>query len=61
MLLKIAKSSVILGLAISTLSAGSFNEQAEKDRKALVKYFEDKFFPYSTEDEIKKYKRNNNE
>ncbi len=63
MLLKIAKSSVILGLAISTLSAGSFNEQAEKDRKALVKYFEDKFedvtknkdkfFPYSTEDEIK--------
>ncbi|MBI3873937.1 MAG: hypothetical protein HY307_02860 [Arcobacter sp.] len=63
MLLKIAKSSVILGLAFSSLSASAFNEQAEKDRKAVIQYFEtkfedaeknrDKFFPYSTDDEIK--------
>lgn len=63
MLLKIAKSSVILGLAISSLSASAFNEQAEKDRIALIKYFEtkfenpeankDKFFPYSTDVETK--------
>jgi len=63
MLLKIAKSSVIVALAASTLSAAAFNAQAEKDREALIKYFEakfedpvknkDKFFPYSTDSELK--------
>lgn len=63
MLGKLVKSSVIIALAATALNAGAFNEQAEKDRKALVKYFEDKFedplknrytfFPYSTDDELK--------
>jgi sulfur-oxidizing protein SoxA len=65
MLLKIVKSSVVLALATSTLSAGAFNEQAEKDREALIKYFEAKFvdaeknkntfFPYSTDTELAGY------
>ena len=63
MLLKIAKTTALVAIAACTLQAGEFNTQAEKDRKALVKYFEDKFadplknaaifFPYSTEDELK--------
>jgi len=63
MLLKIAKTSVLVALAACTLNAGQFNAQAEKDRKALIKYFEAKFadpyknaaefFPYSTENELK--------
>jgi len=63
MLLKIAKSSVLLALVTSTLGASAFTEQAEIDRKAIVKYFEDKFedaeknkdkfFPYSTDAELK--------
>jgi sulfur-oxidizing protein SoxA len=63
MLLKIAKTTALVALAACTLQAANYNAQAEKDRKALVKYFEDKFadplknaatfFPYSTEDELK--------
>jgi sulfur-oxidizing protein SoxA len=63
MLLKIAKTTALVALAACSLQAADFNAQAEKDRKALVKYFEDKFadphknagtfFPYSTEDELK--------
>ncbi|MDD2697767.1 MAG: sulfur oxidation c-type cytochrome SoxA [Arcobacteraceae bacterium] len=63
MLLKVAKSSVLLVLAASALHANAFTEQAEMDRKAIIKYFEDKFedgeknkdrfFPYSTDTELK--------
>ncbi len=63
MLSKIVKSSVVVALATCSLYAGDYNAVAEKDRKALIKYFEDKFadpeknamtfFPYSTEDELK--------
>jgi len=62
MLLKIAKTTALIALAACTLHAGEFNTQAEKDRKALIKYFEDKFadpyknaatfFPYSTDEEL---------
>jgi sulfur-oxidizing protein SoxA len=60
---KIVKSSVIAALATSALVAADFNAQAEKDREALVQYFEAKFedplknrytfFPYSTDEELK--------
>lgn len=63
MLLKIAKTTVLVALTTCALNAGNFNAQAEKDRIALVKYFEAKFenpeknrntfFPYSTDDELK--------
>ncbi|RXK14256.1 sulfur oxidation c-type cytochrome SoxA [Halarcobacter mediterraneus] len=63
MLLKIAKTTALTALAVCTLNAADFNAQAEKDRLALVKYFEAKFdnpeknratfFPYSTDDELK--------
>jgi len=63
MLLKVVKTSVLVALAASTLSASAFNAQAEKDRLALIDYFEakfedadknrDRFFPYSTDDELK--------
>ena len=59
---KIVKSSVVVALAASALVAGDFNAQAEKDRMALIKYFEAKFedplknrytfFPYSTDAEL---------
>jgi sulfur-oxidizing protein SoxA len=62
MLKKIALSSAALALAMSSLVAADFNEQAEKDRKELIKYFEtkfqdapankDKFFPNSTDEEL---------
>ena len=58
----ILKSAVIAAIAVASLNAAQFNAQAEKDRKALVKYFEDKFkdpkkneatfFPYSTDNEL---------
>jgi len=51
-------------LSMSFLQAADFNAQAEKDRKAMIKYFEDKFedaeknkaeyFPYSTDEEVQK-------
>ncbi|MDC0933479.1 sulfur oxidation c-type cytochrome SoxA [Arcobacteraceae bacterium] len=63
MLLNIVKSTVLITLASCVLNAGEFNGQAEKDRIALVDYTvakfkdaeknRDKFFPYSTDDELK--------
>ncbi len=63
MLLKIAKTTVLVALTACALNASDFNAQAEKDRLALIKYFEAKFenpeknrntfFPYSTDDELK--------
>ncbi len=62
MLSKVAKYSALIAIASTSLFATDFNIQAEKDRKALVKYMEAKFkdpvknrsfFPYSTEDELK--------
>jgi len=68
MLLKIAKTSVLVAIAASTLSAAAFNAQAEKDRKGLVDYTVAKFknasankytfFPYSTNAELKKMRKN---
>jgi len=62
MLLKIAKTTILVALTACTLNAAEFNAQAEKDRLALIKYFEAKFenplknrntfFPYSTDDEL---------
>lgn len=67
MLLKIAKTTALVALTVTALNASGhggkhFNDQAEKDRLALIKYFEDKFedplknrnnfFPYSTDDEL---------
>lgn len=43
MLLKIAKTSALVAIAACTLNASDYTAQAEKDRKALIKYFEDKF------------------
>jgi sulfur-oxidizing protein SoxA len=63
MLSKIVKSSVLVALGSCAVFASDYNAQAEKDRVALIKYFEDKFedpeknrdtfFPYSTDDELK--------
>jgi len=60
----VKKAIAITALAFVSLSAGDFNAQAEKDRKALIKYFETKFadpagksrsfFPYVPEEELKK-------
>jgi len=60
---KIAKFSVAVLLGVSVLAAGSFNQQAEKDRKALTDYTVKKFsnpeknkaqfFPYATDEELK--------
>jgi len=60
---KIVTASVLAVMGMTVLSAGSFNGQAEKDRQALVKYFEKKFanpeanrnqfFPYATDKELK--------
>jgi len=63
MLSKIAKTTALVALTTCALNAADFNAQAEKDRLALIKYFEAKFenpeknrntfFPYSTDDELK--------
>lgn len=63
MLLKIAKTTALVALTVCSLNAADFNAQAEKDRLALIKYFEAKFadplknrntfFPYSTDEELK--------
>jgi len=68
MLLKIAKTTVLVAIASVALNAADFNAQAEKDRMALEKYtvakFKDPmgnkytFFPYSTDDELKKMRKN---
>jgi sulfur-oxidizing protein SoxA len=64
MFTQIVKTSVLAAIAAASLNAAEFNAQAEKDRLALVDYFEAKFadpakdenrykyFPYSTDDEI---------
>ena len=67
MLLKIAKTTVLVAVAAVALNAANFNAQAEKDRIALEKYtvakFKDPmgnkytFFPYSTDDELKKMRK----
>ena len=43
MLLKVVKATTLVVLTACALNAGDFNAQAEKDRLALVKYFEAKF------------------
>jgi sulfur-oxidizing protein SoxA len=63
MLLNVVKSTVLVALTTCVLNAGEFNAQAEKDRIALVDYTiakfkdadknRDKFFPYSTDSELK--------
>ncbi len=63
MLAKILKSTALVALVSCALNATDFNTEPEKDRKALVQYFEAKFadaeknrntfFPYSTDDELK--------
>ncbi|CAI8199837.1 MAG: SoxAX cytochrome complex subunit A [Arcobacter lacus] len=63
MLMKLAKTTVLVALASCTLNATDYSAQAEKDRVELVKYFEAKFadpyankatfFPHSTDDELK--------
>ncbi len=63
MLLKIAKSTMIVALMGTAMYGSNYNTQAEKDRKALIQYFEAKFedpeknrntfFPYSTDEELK--------
>jgi len=69
MLFKIVKTTALIALATSALTAGEFNVQAEKDRKALVNYFEAKFqnasknqstfFPYASVEELEKgYEKN---
>ncbi len=62
MLLNIVKTTTLLILTTCILNAENFNAQAEKDRIALIDYFEAKFddplknrntfFPYSTDDEL---------
>ena len=63
MLSRFVKSTALIALTVCSLQAADFNAGAEKDRIAAIKYFEakfadpeknkDKFFPYSTEDELK--------
>ena len=43
MLKKIVKSTAILAIFVSSLSAASFNSGAEKDRLEMIKFFEAKF------------------
>lgn len=43
MLLKIAKTTALAALTLCTLNAAEYNAQAEKDRLALIDYFEAKF------------------
>lgn len=69
MLSKITKTTALFVLAAYSLNAANYNEGAEKDRLALIKYFEAKFadpeknkamfFPYSTDEELKNdYEKN---
>lgn len=63
MLSKIVKSTAFLALITTAVYAADFNAGAEKDRIEAIKYFEakfsdpeknkDKFFPYSTDEELK--------
>lgn len=69
MLSKIIKTTALMALISFSANAADFNAGAEKDRIAAIKYFEtkfadpeknkDKFFPYSTDAEIKNdYEKN---
>ena len=69
MLSKIVKSAALFALVASSVNAADFNAGAEKDRIEAIKYFEakfadpeknkDKFFPYSTDAELKNdYEKN---
>jgi sulfur-oxidizing protein SoxA len=68
MLSKMTKVAIILALASCFAYGGNYNAQAEKDRKALSKYTVDKFkaplankgtfFPYSSNKELKIFKKN---
>ena len=68
MLLKIAKTTVLVAITSVALNAADYNAQAEKDRMALEKYtvakFKDPmgnkytFFPYSTDKELKEMRSN---
>ena len=69
MLSKFVKSTALIALTVCSLNAADFNAGAEKDRIAAIKYFEtkfadpeknkDKFFPYSTSEELKNdYEKN---
>ncbi|HKM19281.1 MAG TPA: sulfur oxidation c-type cytochrome SoxA [Aliarcobacter sp.] len=69
MLKKIIKSTTVLALLMSSLSAANFNAGAEKDRLEMIKFFEakfedpaknkDRFFHYFTEEELEqKYDKN---
>ena len=63
MLSTMVKTLACVALAATALTASDYNAQAEKDRIALIKYFEAKFedplkqrnnfFPYSTDEELK--------
>ena len=67
MLLKIAKTTVVLAVVAVALNAGSFNDQAEKDRKALTKYTIDRFsdpvknqytfYAHNSAEELAKWKK----
>lgn len=62
MFAKVIKTTAILALASSYAMSADYNTEAKKDQKALVDYFEAKFadpkkdmnrfFPYSTEQEL---------
>lgn len=69
MLSKIVRSTALFTLTLCALNASDFNKEAEKDRVEAIKYFEAKFqdpeknkakfFPYSTDDELKNdYEKN---
>lgn len=63
MLINVVKTAALIALTSCALYANDFNAEANKDKDALVKYFEDKFqnpemnkstfFPYSTDSELK--------
>ncbi len=63
MIKKVVTASVLALVGVAALNAGTYNAQAEKDRQALVKYFEKKFanpeksknqfFPYTSDKELK--------
>lgn len=67
MLLNIIKTTMLVAITTASLNAASYNAQAEKDRKALIKYMSAKFsepvknqykyFPYNSTQELKKWKK----
>ncbi|WP_292660527.1 sulfur oxidation c-type cytochrome SoxA [Nitratifractor sp.] len=62
MIRKVVTASVVALFGVAALNAGTYNAQAEKDRKALVSYFTKKFsnpeknkqfFPYANAEDFK--------